>query len=157
MKNCTPIAFVNAVDYVMEKVSNSEFVFLNENNILHTHQHDFQIKHNTSDVVLKLRTSFTTISTTILVRSDIYVVFVYVQNCVRVACARSELRMRWWYEYETMNPLLVRRMLTKRNIENPIPGTQIFVKARNNEYKYYNKETKKFFNKCEKLGGFKKI
>ena len=27
--------------------------------------------------------------------------FVYVQNCVRVACARTELRMCWWYENKT--------------------------------------------------------
>ena len=34
---------------------------------------------------------------------------------------------------------------TKRDIENPFPGTQMFVQARNNEYKY-NKGTKNVLN-----------
>ena len=34
------------------------------------------------------------------------VMFVYVQNCVRVALARTELRMCWLYEYNTMNECL---------------------------------------------------
>ena len=35
------------------------------------------------------------------------VMFVYVQNCVRIACAGIELQMCCYYEYKTMNAPLV--------------------------------------------------
>ena len=44
--------------------------------------------------------------------------FVYVQNCVRVARARTELRMCLCYEYKTMNALLVRGLVRRIRIQN---------------------------------------
>ena len=68
--------------------------------------------------------------------------FVLVQNCVRVKCfecktatASARARTRAANAY------------TKRDIENLFPGTQMFVQARNNEYKY-NKTTKNVLNNC---------
>ena len=69
--------------------------------------------------------------------------FVYVQDCVRITCARTELRM-CWYEYKTMNALLA-NVYAKRDIENPFLGTQMFVQTGNNEYEY-NKERKNSLN-----------
>ena len=50
--------------------------------------------------------------------------FAYVRNCVRVACARTELRLCCRYEYKTTNALLARRMHIQNvtlKIHFPVP------------------------------------
>ena len=61
--------------------------------------------------------------------------FVYTQNCVRIARAGAELWMCWCYEYKTMNATAcagtgAANAYTKCDIEHPFPGTQMFEQAR---------------------------
>ena len=60
------------------------------------------------------------------------VMFVYVQNCVRVARATTVFMLRVQnYKCVSCAGTGAANAYTKRDIENPFSGTQMFVQARN--------------------------